>query len=122
MPLIIQPMVENAIQHGIEEQQGAYRVTIDVKALDTGALIIVADDGKGLTAEEIHQLMARLENESPPEGSRGIGLWNIHHRLKNAYGELSGLRFFINDWGGLSVLAFIDFSLDEGGQYAIIDS
>ncbi|MEK4209214.1 MULTISPECIES: sensor histidine kinase [Paenibacillus] len=122
MPLIIQPMVENAIQHGIEEQQGAYRVTIDVKALDTGALIIVADDGKGLTAEEIHQLMARLENESPPEGSRGIGLWNIHHRLKNAYGELSGLRFFINDWGGLSVLAFIDFSLDEGGQYAITDS
>lgn len=65
MPLIIQPMVENAIQHGIEEQQGAYRVTIDVKELDTGALIIVADDGKGLTAEEIHQLMARLENESP---------------------------------------------------------
>lgn len=121
MPLIIQPIVENAIQHGIEEHQGAYRVSIDVKPLDTGAMIIVADDGKGLTPDEISQLMIRLENESPPEGARGIGLWNIHHRLKNAYGELSGLRFFLNDWGGLSVLAFIDFSLEEGGQHAIID-
>lgn len=115
MPLIIQPMVENAIQHGIEGHQGAHRVSIDVKPLDTGALIIVADDGKGLTSDDISQLMARLENESPPEGTRGIGLWNIHHRLKNAYGELSGLRFFNNDWGGLSVMAFIDFSLEEGG-------
>ncbi|AIQ57885.1 sensor histidine kinase [Paenibacillus borealis] len=121
MPLMIQPIVENAIQHGIEEHQGAHRVSIDVKTLDSGALIIIADDGKGLTPDEIWQLMIRIGNETPPEGTRGIGLWNIHQRLKNAYGELSGLRFFTNDWGGLSVLAYIDFSLDEGGQNALID-
>ncbi|MNW07143.1 hypothetical protein D3C71_2036930 [compost metagenome] len=63
--------------------------------------------------------MVKVGNESPPEGTRGIGLWNIHQRLKNAYGDLSGLRFFTNDWGGLSVLAYIDFSLDEGGQHEV---
>ncbi|MEK5238766.1 histidine kinase [Paenibacillus sp. FSL L8-0470] len=121
MPLIIQPIVENAIQHGIEERQGAHRVSIELKALDDGALIIIADDGKGLAPEQIVLLAARVESESPPPGSRGIGLWNIHQRLKNAYGELSGLRFFTNDWGGLSVMAYIDFSLDEGGEHAITD-
>ncbi|AIQ53935.1 sensor histidine kinase [Paenibacillus sp. FSL R7-0331] len=121
MPLIIQPIVENAIQHGIEELQGAYRVSILVKALDEGALIIVADDGKGLTPDQLELLAARVGSETPPQGARGIGLWNIHQRLKNAYGELSGLRFFINDWGGLSVMAYIDFSLDEGGEYEITD-
>lgn len=121
MPLIIQPIVENAIQHGIEEQQGAHRVSIKVKALDDGALILIADDGKGLTPDQLDLLAARVGSESPPEGSRGIGLWNIHQRLKNAYGELSGLRFFTNDWGGLSVLAYIDFSLDEGGEHEITD-
>lgn len=121
MPLIIQPIVENAIQHGIEEQQGSHRISIDVKALDDGALILIADDGKGLSPEGITRLAARLDNETPPEGSRGVGLWNINQRLKNAYGELSGLRFFSNDWGGLSVLAYLDFSADEGGQHAVTD-
>ncbi|UQZ32637.1 sensor histidine kinase [Paenibacillus sp. PK3_47] len=121
MTLIIQPIVENAIQHGIEEQQGSHRISIDVKALDDGALILIADDGKGLSGEGIQALEARLGHEVPPEGTRGVGLWNINQRLKNAYGELSGLRFFTNDWGGLSVLAYIDFSLDEGGQHALTD-
>ncbi|WP_019909230.1 sensor histidine kinase [Paenibacillus sp. HW567] len=115
MPLIIQPIVENAIQHGIEERQGACRISIDIKALDDGALILIADDGKGLAPGEMQQLAATITQETPPEGTRGIGLWNINQRLINAYGPLSGLRFFNNDRGGLSVLIYIDFSLDRGG-------
>jgi two-component system sensor histidine kinase YesM len=115
MPLIIQPIVENAIQHGIEERQGAHRVTIDVKLLHPGALIIISNDGKGQTTEEMEELKLRIDCVSAPVGTNGIGLWNINKRLKNAYGELSSLRFFINDWGGLSVMTFIDLSL-EGGE------
>ncbi|MNC70185.1 hypothetical protein D3C75_1209680 [compost metagenome] len=62
----------------------------------------------------MQQLAATIKQETPPEGNRGIGLWNINQRLINAYGPLSGLRFFNNDWGGLSVLIYIDFSLDGG--------
>lgn len=76
MPLIIQPIVENAIQHGIEERQGAHRVSIEIKALDDGALIIIADDGKGLTPEQMILLAARVESESlrqaPEESVCGI--------------------------------------------------
>lgn len=114
MPLIIQPVVENAIQHGIEGQQGAHRVTIDVKQTETAITIKVSDDGKGLSLDNIHSLEARLESDTPPEGIKGVGLWNVNQRLKNTYGERSGLHFTTNDWGGLSVLLLISIPEVKG--------
>lgn len=121
MPLIIQPIVENAILHGIEERQGAHRVTICVEAFHSGARITVANDGKPLSPEELRALQASVEGPSPPPGTDGIGLWNINQRLKNAYGDSCGLRFELNEWGGLSVTVLVDFSFEEGGAYAFID-
>lgn len=121
MPLIIQPIVENAILHGIEERQGAHRVSIRVEAFGSGARITVANDGKSLSPDELRKLKAVVEADRPPEGTSGIGLWNIHQRLNNAYGESGGLRFALNDWGGLSVTVYIDFSFEEGGAYAFIN-
>lgn len=114
MPLMIQPVVENAIQHGIEGQQGAHRVTIDIKRAEAAILIKVSDDGKGLAPDEIRRLEAQLEHATPPEGTRGVGLWNVNRRLKNTYGEASGLQFSVNDWGGLSVLLLIEMPLEKG--------
>ncbi|MDU1846966.1 MAG: histidine kinase [Niallia nealsonii] len=123
MPLIIQPIVENAIQHGIEERQGAYRVIIDIKEVESGLLLAIANDGKGLTDNEIQELISRIEQETPPQGERGIGLWNINHRLKNIYGKQSKLQFSKNEWGGLTVMFFIDFTLDkEGDTHAFTNS
>ncbi|MEC0201298.1 histidine kinase [Paenibacillus lautus] len=121
MPLIIQPIVENAILHGIEERQGAHRVAIYVEAFHSGARITVANDGKPLSPEELRTLQASVEAPFPPPGTDGIGLWNINQRLKNAYGDSCGLRFASNDWGGLSVSVLVDFSFEEGGAYAFID-
>ncbi|RPK31091.1 sensor histidine kinase [Paenibacillus xylanexedens] len=114
MPLIIQPVVENAIQHGIEGQQGAHRVTIDVKQTEAAITIKVSDDGKGLSLDDIRSLEVRLESDTPPEGIKGVGLWNVNQRLKNTYGELSGLHFTTNDWGGLSVLLLISIPEVKG--------
>ncbi|WP_145408230.1 sensor histidine kinase [Paenibacillus xylanexedens] len=114
MPLIIQPVVENAIQHGIEGQQGANRVNIDVKQAEEVILIRVSDDGKGLTPDEIQKLETQLDSYTPPEGTRGVGLWNVNRRLKNTYGDRSGLAFSTNDWGGLSVLLMIHVSTERG--------
>lgn len=116
MPLIIQPVVENAIQHGIEGQQGAHRVTIDVKDTEVGITIKVSDDGKGLALEDIRKLEAQLESSIQPEGTSGVGLWNVNKRLKNTYGELSGLQFSTNEWGGLSVLLHIHILAEKGAS------
>ncbi|WP_307216522.1 sensor histidine kinase [Paenibacillus tundrae] len=114
MPLIIQPVVENAIQHGIEGQQGANRVNIDVKQAEEVILIRVSDDGRGLTPDEIQKLETQLDRDTPPEGTRGVGLWNVNRRLKNTYGDRSGLAFSTNDWGGLSVLLMIHVPTEKG--------
>ncbi|MFE6076334.1 sensor histidine kinase [Paenibacillus sp. NPDC057886] len=114
MPLIIQPVVENAIQHGIEGQQGAHRVTIEVKQMGAVIAIKVSDDGKGLALEDIRGLEATLESNAQPEGTKGVGLWNVNRRLKNTYGELSGLQFSTNEWAGLSVLLHIHIPAEKG--------
>lgn len=114
MPLMIQPIVENAIQHGIEGHQGAHRVFVEVEDMNEAVRIIISNDGKGLTPEEITKLMDRIEMEETPEGTKGIGLWNINRRVKNSYGERSGLHFRTNEWGGLTVCLLIDFQMEGG--------
>ncbi|MGN7455974.1 sensor histidine kinase [Paenibacillus pasadenensis] len=115
-PLMIQPLVENAIQHGIEGRQGACEVSIQVRHDEEGGVVIaVSDDGKGLEPAEIQLLAERIERSEPPEGDRGIGLWNVSRRLKNTYGESSGLRFVANSRGGLSVLMTIASPTEGGG-------
>ncbi|TYP73358.1 sensor histidine kinase [Paenibacillus methanolicus] len=121
MPLILQPIVENAIQHGIEERHGAYRVAIEVTADSSGTRIAVSDDGKGLSPDELKRLKQQVEREQAPEEAGGVGLWNIHRRLKNSYGETSGLQFAVNEWGGLTVTLTIDFSRNGGGAHAAFD-
>ncbi|PWW01119.1 two-component system sensor histidine kinase YesM [Paenibacillus cellulosilyticus] len=113
IPLIIQPMVENAIQHGIEGRQGAHQVAIEVRQREEEVQIVIRDDGKGMNSEEIERLLRRIESEHAPAESRGIGLWNVNQRLKNEYGKASGLRFSPNDWGGLTVTAHIQLTQSE---------
>jgi len=114
-PLMIQPIVENAIQHGIEERQGAYRVRIIIEEQQDGILITIDDDGKGLDQQQINKLEQSIQHQTPPEGTKGIGLWNVNQRLKNTYGDASCLRFQNNEWGGLSVIMYIELKSEKGG-------
>ncbi|WP_242698059.1 sensor histidine kinase [Bacillus sp. SD088] len=90
-PLIIQPLVENAVIHGIENETGGGVVTVHTRRTERGVYVEVTDSGQGISAiklEEIHQMLA--ENEEK-EGIR-IGLRNVHQRLLLTYGESSGLK------------------------------
>ena len=76
--LVIQPLVENAIKHGIRKRKIAGTVTIRVKELEHGYLIAVEDDGVGIEDAD-----TKLLEYSP---GKGIGLANINARLKAEYG------------------------------------
>lgn len=110
-PLIIQPLVENALYHGVEERKGASEINISGRVIDNGYLISVSDDGKGMTSFEIDQLQEKLKliNRSNTES---VGLWNLNHRLINLYGNESELHFFINH-PGLTVSFWIPFKKKE---------
>ncbi|MCB2294069.1 sensor histidine kinase [Clostridium algoriphilum] len=80
--LIIQPIVENAIKHGILEGRGSGSVTIEIKKVTSEDIVImVEDDGVGITNEIIEKVYA-----GTMEGNK-IGISNVHNRLKYIYGE-----------------------------------
>lgn len=78
--LSIQPLVENAIAHGLRKKGGGGTVTISVKKSAGDILVTVEDDGQGIPLERLKTLLT-------PEAGRGLGLWNIDRRLKKFYGK-----------------------------------
>lgn len=96
--LCLQPLVENAVRHGLERRAGPGHLTITAEDAGSEALISVEDDGVGMDPE---QLAATLKGETKPTGevpsdpeSRrepGIGLRNVDERLRHVYGDAYGL-------------------------------
>jgi two-component system, sensor histidine kinase YesM len=111
IPLILQPIIENAIEHAIEERENARHIYVKVYELGSGALRFeVSDDGDGMTEEETSALMMRLSKKKREE-DESVGLWNVNQRLVNYYDESAGLRFGKSIWGGLMVSFTINVEL-----------
>ncbi|MGW2836462.1 sensor histidine kinase [Streptomyces sp. NPDC001493] len=84
--LCLQPLVENAVKHGLEGAVTRSRITIS--ALDAGseAEVVIEDDGTGMDPERLRQIL-RGEGGA----STGIGLLNVDERLRQVYGDDYGL-------------------------------
>ncbi|MGG1515425.1 histidine kinase [Paenibacillus oryzisoli] len=103
--LILQPLVENAIVHGIERSLGGDRITITGEQDAEFNRLIVEDNGAGLTDERLEQLHKQLQTAMTDE--IGCGTWNVHHRLVYQFGQGSGLHLERGDSGGVrSVLTW----------------
>ena len=102
----LQPLVENAIFHGIEPKGSAGEVTLRVER-DTAngdVLIRLTDDGIGMTAE---QAAKALQEPSPEEAAakyRHVGMWNVHKRLQYSFGEAYGLSIESEPGVGTTVM------------------
>lgn len=102
-PLVIQPLVENALQHGIEPCLESGRIMITVEEAGEGLLsVTVDDDGRGMSQEALHELGKKLR--FPMDGEAGYGLWNVQQRLQLRYGAEAGLTFAKSPLGGLRVV------------------
>lgn len=81
-PLSIQPLVENAVRHGILSRNQGGTVQVRIARQDDGTLIEVKDNGKGMEQDKINELL------SPSmKGKSGIGISNTNRRLIQLYGE-----------------------------------
>ncbi len=78
-PLILQPLVENAVVHGIRKKSGKGQIILRVKKLpaEKRIFICVEDNGIGVTEDKLKNILVT--------GRKGIGLWNINWRLKRIY-------------------------------------
>ena len=88
--LTLQPLVENAIYHGIKNKRGGGKIV--VTGLEEGGdiLLTVADNGSGMTEEQLGRLRRGEADDRRPGG---LGLANVEQRLKLYYGEGYGLSF-----------------------------
>ena len=88
LSLLLQPLVENSVEHGFRGYQKAAKYTIAVRAfVAEGALNIqVTDNGVGMSEEEAALVVAQMKADMP-FGEKHIGLNNLWHRLTLAYGE-----------------------------------
>jgi two-component system sensor histidine kinase YesM len=90
----LQPIVENAIYHGIEEM--AEDTSIYIKGfVDGGDCIIeITDAGKGMSEKEVNELYKKISGEIEAGGGsgNGIGLKNVQDRIKMSFGERYGIE------------------------------
>lgn len=98
-PLVIQPLVENAVLHGVEPSLNAGRVIISADERDGTLTVTVDDDGEGMTEKAIAELMKKLP--LPMDEEMSCGLWNVHQRLNLRFGEGAGLTLTRSPLGGL---------------------
>jgi two-component system LytT family sensor kinase len=83
--LVVQPLVENAVRHGLEGKTGTGHVTITAQDAGAQALLAVEDDGIGSDPEVVR---AVLSGESSADS---VGLGNVDARLRQVYGDAHGL-------------------------------
>ncbi|WP_027093817.1 cache domain-containing sensor histidine kinase [Cohnella thermotolerans] len=89
LKLVLQPIVENAIYHGIEPSVDEGRIAIRADVVQGKLRLQVADNGVGMSAEKA----AKLLSDGTGEGDgTGIGLRNVHERIRLTYGDGYGLQ------------------------------
>jgi two-component system, LytTR family, sensor kinase len=94
--LSLQPLVENAVRHGVERKPEGGLVAIEGIDLGNDVALRVSDDGAGIDPERVQ---AALAGEGP-----GIGLGNVHGRLLSTFGEGYGLAVEAPDGRGTTVV------------------
>ena len=103
IPLIIQPIIENAIEHGIEGRENAKHIFVKIYQMENSAVKVeISDDGEGLSESEREHLSEQLKKKQRDE-KESVGLWNVNQRLINYYDDSAGLKFGRSIWGGLLV-------------------
>ncbi len=100
LKLLLQPLVENALYHGIKNKRGMGEIQIRAEEKDEkDLLLIVEDDGIGMDAESLEHLRGIIAGEiRPAEDNSGFGMSNVAERLRLNYGEKAAI-FVDSEYG-----------------------
>lgn len=106
--LIIQPVVENAIYHGLEKTTEPGVIKIEALITNNNFMIKISDNGVGMESVTLNDLNERLETGNLPEkdgsSNTGVALININERMKLYYGEQYGVTVFSTKGLGTTVI------------------
>jgi two-component system sensor histidine kinase YesM len=94
LKLLVQPLVENALYHGIKIKRGGGKITVMAREEDGMLTFTVRDTGLGMTSEQLEALNERMKKEQPTVnvGGGGFGLVNVNLRIRLYYNQMDGLK------------------------------
>ncbi|WP_127534580.1 cache domain-containing sensor histidine kinase [Paenibacillus kobensis] len=112
LKLLLQPIVENAIYHGLDDRKAVMRIDIRIDQSDQQMLVHVIDDGLGMpqeTRERLNLSFAGVDvsKSSSPSSRGGIGLRNVCERIKLHYGHRYGMKVMEGQEGGTEVVLML---------------
>ena len=94
LKLLLQPLVENALYHGIKIKRGGGTIRVSGREENGYLFFSVKDTGCGMTPKQLEELNERIKKENPSvsEGGGGFGLVNVNMRIRLYYNEPEGLK------------------------------
>lgn len=113
--LVLQPIVENAIYHGLKYKESKGMLTVNGYQKDENAVIEIADDGVGMDAETLNRI---FEKHKVNYRSNGVGVYNVQRRLSMYYGKEYGLSYKSEKGKGTTVTVVIPIEQEEHHEKA----
>lgn len=89
--LTLQPLVENALYHGLKNKRGGGMIKITGRLDGENMIFTVTDDGKGMTKEVLEKLQESIGKEKGDKSIDGFGIGNVNRRIRYYYGERYGV-------------------------------
>ncbi|MBJ6362507.1 histidine kinase [Paenibacillus sp. GCM10012307] len=110
LKIILQPLVENAIYHGIKTKQGPGKIMIRCFREGDNLLLTVEDDGAGIPEDKLALLRESIQSVKAVDGNQGYGLLNVNERIKLSYGSAYGISVHSELGKGTVTIAQLPFS------------
>ncbi len=114
LPLLLQPIVENAILHGLADKLSDGFIHIHIRRAGDTLYLSVSDNGVGMQPMELAELVCRMKTERTEGAMGSIGLYNIHQRIVLYYGSPYGIEIHSQPDNGTCVTACLPYRFDIG--------
>ncbi|SFB30429.1 two-component system, sensor histidine kinase YesM [Cohnella sp. OV330] len=114
--LLLQPIVENAIQHGLSARPENPTIDLSAAVHDRMLVIAIGDNGRGVSEENLTRLNRRmlgLGDELPSQPEKGVGLVNTARRLQVLYGDQARLKAAAREGGGTIFTFYIPIAIGK---------
>lgn len=109
---ILQPIIENSVNHGFINLERKGIISIRAERANDDLKIYIIDNGNGISKEKLGNIVSKLKElreNSRIDSSDYIGIYNVHKRLINYYGDAYGLEIFSEEDEGTKVIISLPF-------------
>lgn len=110
--MVLQPLVENSVMHGVRDMTQGAEVVLKAHRFENSLHLHIEDNGRGIASELLEEILSSLRVDSSGEMQTHIGLANVHRRLKMYYG--SDMKFSMESEADCGTVITLEIPLEAG--------